>query len=147
MPTTTEKHPKTRSGGTPQRLLGRIDDEVWRTLKQAAMRAGLPFSDWALEILLAATEQDDIWPEYHSPPGSQPRQIGRVPDADWELIKLAAAARKLSFTGWAVGVLLAHAKPRGKMLAGIKERLETFKGAKAHGQGSRDSVGVRPVAE
>lgn len=108
MPTTTRKRPKTK-GGAPQRLLGRVDDQTWRTLREGAACAGAPFSDWAMTILLEAAEQRLSTNEYHSPPGSWPRQIGRVADEDWETIKLAAAAQKLSFTSWAVGLLLQHA--------------------------------------
>ena len=42
---------------TPQRQLGRVDDETWQTLREAAQRAGKPFSQWAVEILLRAAKR------------------------------------------------------------------------------------------
>lgn len=36
----------------PPRQLGRVDDHTWQRLKDAAKRAGKPFSDWALSLLL-----------------------------------------------------------------------------------------------
>ncbi len=37
---------------TPQRQLGRVSDEDWEMLKAAAEKAGVPFTQWALPILL-----------------------------------------------------------------------------------------------
>jgi hypothetical protein len=37
---------------TPQRQLGRVSEENWETLKAAAEKAGVPFTQWALAILL-----------------------------------------------------------------------------------------------
>ena len=42
---------------TPQRQLGRVDDEAWETLREAAKRAGKPFSTWAVEVLLRAAKR------------------------------------------------------------------------------------------
>ncbi len=39
-----------------------------------------------------------------------PRQLGRVSAEDWQAIKAAADRAGLSFTQWAVGVLLRAAK-------------------------------------
>ena len=36
----------------PARQLGRVSDEDWQTLKDAAKKAGVPFTQWALSILL-----------------------------------------------------------------------------------------------
>ena len=38
------------------------------------------------------------------------RQLGRVSDAEWELLKAAAEKRGESFTAWAVRVLLSAAR-------------------------------------
>jgi hypothetical protein len=38
------------------------------------------------------------------------RQLGRVSDGEWELLKAAAAKRGESFTAWALAVLLRAAK-------------------------------------
>ena len=42
----------------PCRQLGRVSDEDWQRLKDAAERAGKPFSEWATRILLAAAKRD-----------------------------------------------------------------------------------------
>jgi hypothetical protein len=39
-----------------------------------------------------------------------PRQLGRIAPADWQEMKAAAERSGLSFTAWAVGVLLRAAK-------------------------------------
>jgi len=39
---------------TPVRQLGRVPPLTWATLRDAAARAGLPFSRWAVDRLLAA---------------------------------------------------------------------------------------------
>ena len=39
---------------TPVRQLGRVPNEVYTYLRSAAARAGLPFSRWAVDRLLAA---------------------------------------------------------------------------------------------
>jgi alpha-beta hydrolase superfamily lysophospholipase len=38
----------------PARQLGRVSDAEWKTLQEAARAAGLPFTRWAVPILLAA---------------------------------------------------------------------------------------------
>ena len=38
------------------------------------------------------------------------RQLGRVPDAEWAIIKAAAEKSGKTFTAWALGVLLRAAK-------------------------------------
>lgn len=52
------------------------------------------------------------------PPGEKwatpARQLGRVSDADWEVLQEAAAAKGQTFTAWAVAVLLAAAKRQKK---------------------------------
>lgn len=35
----------------PPRMLGRVDDETWDRLHEAARKAGEPFSHWALRVL------------------------------------------------------------------------------------------------
>ena len=43
--------------------------------------------------------------------GAHPaRQLGRVSDADWQLLKRAAKASGQSFSAWARSVLLAEAR-------------------------------------
>jgi hypothetical protein len=42
------------------------------------------------------------------------RQLGRVPDAEWERLKDAAAASGKTFTDWAVGHLLKLAELRSE---------------------------------
>lgn len=37
---------------TPARQLGRVSDEDWQLLQDAAQKAGKPFTRWAVEILL-----------------------------------------------------------------------------------------------
>ena len=39
---------------TPVRQLGRVPPLTWATLRDAAARAGLPFSRWAVDRLLVA---------------------------------------------------------------------------------------------
>jgi hypothetical protein len=41
----------------PARQLGRVSDEDWETLKAAAERAGLTFTQWAVAILLRAAKR------------------------------------------------------------------------------------------
>lgn len=41
----------------PVRQIGRVSDEDWQTLKEAAETAGKPFSQWATEILLRAAKR------------------------------------------------------------------------------------------
>jgi hypothetical protein len=42
------------------------------------------------------------------------RQLGRVSDEDWATLKDAATASQMTFTQWAVGVLLKAAKSKRK---------------------------------
>jgi hypothetical protein len=35
------------------RSLGRVDDEEWRIIKEAAFAAGMSFTEWAMKIMLA----------------------------------------------------------------------------------------------
>ena len=42
------------------------------------------------------------------------RQLGRVSDENWATLKDAAEASQMSFTAWAVGVLLKAAKSKRK---------------------------------
>ena len=42
------------------------------------------------------------------------RQLGRVSEEDWAIIKEAAAASQMTFTQWAIGVLLKAAKSKRK---------------------------------
>jgi hypothetical protein len=52
--------PATKRGAynpNPARQLGRVSDEDWETLKAAAERAGLPFTQWAVAILLRAAKR------------------------------------------------------------------------------------------
>jgi len=44
------------------------------------------------------------------PPPKPARQLGRVSDEDWLLLKSAAKTQRMTFTGWALGILLAIAK-------------------------------------
>lgn len=39
-----------------------------------------------------------------------PRQLGRVPDSDWELMRAAAERSGKTFTRWACDILLRAAK-------------------------------------
>jgi predicted DNA binding CopG/RHH family protein len=41
----------------PARQLGRVSDEDWETIKAAAEKAGVPFTQWALPILLRAAKR------------------------------------------------------------------------------------------
>jgi uncharacterized protein (DUF1778 family) len=42
----------------------------------------------------------------NTPPPKPARQLGRVSDEDWSLLKSAANAQRMTFTGWALGILL-----------------------------------------
>ena len=53
---------------------------------------------------MAATTDTD------KPPPKPARQLGRVSDEDWLLLKSAAKTQRMTFTGWALGILLAIAK-------------------------------------
>jgi uncharacterized protein (DUF1778 family) len=46
----------------------------------------------------------------NTPPPKPARQLGRVSDEDWSLLKAAAKTQRMTFTGWALGILLAIAK-------------------------------------
>lgn len=52
------------------------------------------------------------------PPGEKfttaARQLGRVADEDWEILKAAAESSGKSFTEWAVAILLRAAKRAAK---------------------------------
>lgn len=41
----------------PVRQLGRIDDETWQLLKDAAKREGLTFTAWSVPILVRAAKR------------------------------------------------------------------------------------------
>lgn len=41
----------------PNRAIGRIPDDVWSEIKAGAERAGVPFTQWAAEILLRAARR------------------------------------------------------------------------------------------
>lgn len=41
----------------PQRQLGRVSDDEWNKLKQAAEQSGKTFTKWALDILLRAARK------------------------------------------------------------------------------------------
>jgi hypothetical protein len=43
--------PKREKYRTPQRQLGRVDDERWQTYKAAAEREGKTFTQWACHYL------------------------------------------------------------------------------------------------
>ena len=47
---------------TPVRQLGRVPPLTWATLRDAAARAGLPFSRWAVDRLLAAALAETATP-------------------------------------------------------------------------------------
>jgi hypothetical protein len=47
---------------TPIRCLGRVPPLTWATLRDAAARAGLPFSRWAVDRLLAAALAETATP-------------------------------------------------------------------------------------
>lgn len=52
--------PATKRGAynpNPARQLGRVSDEDWKTLKDAAAAKGLKFTQWALPILLRAAKR------------------------------------------------------------------------------------------
>jgi uncharacterized protein (DUF1778 family) len=42
----------------------------------------------------------------NTPKPKPARQLGRVSDEDWSLLKSAANAQRMTFTGWALGILL-----------------------------------------
>lgn len=41
----------------PNRALGRLPDDVWHEIRDGAKRAGVPFTQWASEILLRAARR------------------------------------------------------------------------------------------
>ena len=47
---------------TPIRCLGRVPPLTWATLRDAAARAGLPFSRWAVDRLLSAAINETATP-------------------------------------------------------------------------------------
>ena len=63
---------------TPVRQLGRVPNEVYTYLRSAAARAGLPFSRWAVDRLLAAALAETATPpasgtaDTECRPGSSP---------------------------------------------------------------------------
>lgn len=48
----------------PIRQLGRVSDENWSMLKQAAKTAGTTFTDWAFELLNAAAARPKLAEEF-----------------------------------------------------------------------------------
>tara|TARA_R110000868_G_scaffold7443_2_gene40418 strand:+ start:71 stop:280 length:210 start_codon:yes stop_codon:yes gene_type:complete len=44
----------------PARQLGRVSDEDWETLKQAAKTSGKTFTQWAVEVLLKAARVQQL---------------------------------------------------------------------------------------
>ena len=46
------------------------------------------------------------------PPPKPARQLGRVSDEDWQLLKSAAKTQRMTFTAWALGILIPIAKKR-----------------------------------
>lgn len=48
------RKPKGEKYATPNRFLGRVDDETWATLQAAAQAAGKTFTAWAVAILKRA---------------------------------------------------------------------------------------------
>lgn len=57
--------------------------------------------------------------ETESEPNSRPRQLGRVSDEQWDLLKRAAQASGQSFTVWSLAILTEAAKRElGKRDAG-----------------------------
>ena len=44
----------TQSKYTPPRMLGRVKSDDWAVVKAAAKRAGVPFTRWAIQVLLKA---------------------------------------------------------------------------------------------
>jgi uncharacterized protein (DUF1778 family) len=46
----------------------------------------------------------------NTPPPKPARQLGRVSDEDWSLLKSAANAQRMTFTGWALGILIPMAQ-------------------------------------
>ena len=49
------------------------------------------------------------------PPPKPARQLGRVSDEDWQLLKSAAKTQRMTFTGWVLGILIPIAKTMEKM--------------------------------
>lgn len=41
----------------PNRALGRLPNDVWQEIRDGAKRAGVPFTQWASEILLRAARR------------------------------------------------------------------------------------------
>jgi len=56
---TEEKRGRGRpaTGKTPQRQLGRVDDETWEELQAAARDAEMSWTAWAVRELLAAARR------------------------------------------------------------------------------------------
>lgn len=46
----------------------------------------------------------------NTPPPKQARQLGRVSDEDWSLLKSAATSQKMAFTAWALSILIPIAR-------------------------------------
>ncbi len=44
--------PKREKYKTPQRQLGRVDDDSWNVLRSVTEETGVPFIQWALPVLL-----------------------------------------------------------------------------------------------
>lgn len=42
---------------TPARQLGRVDEEAWQELQEAAKKEGKTFTEWAVAILLHAARR------------------------------------------------------------------------------------------
>ena len=42
----------------PARLLGRVSDEDWALLKEAAEKAGVPFIQWAMPTLIRKAKRE-----------------------------------------------------------------------------------------
>jgi hypothetical protein len=44
--------PKREKYKTPQRQLGRVDDDTWEVLRSVTEQTGVPFIQWALPVLV-----------------------------------------------------------------------------------------------
>jgi hypothetical protein len=64
---------------TPVRQLGRVPNEVYTYLRDAAARAGLPFSRWAVDRLLSAAINESATPPADGTAGTECRPCSSPP--------------------------------------------------------------------
>jgi hypothetical protein len=64
---------------TPVRQLGRVPPLTWATLRDAAARARMPFSRWAVDRLLAAALAETATPPAAGTAGTECRPCSSPP--------------------------------------------------------------------